>query len=487
MPLRVFITAGEVSGDLHAANLARQLKILRPDVIIEGFGGPAMREAGVVIHHDTVDRAVMGLKAVLRSIEVLRLLGWLKSRYRRQPPDLHICVDSWSMNWLFARQAKLAGVKVLYYIAPQAWASRPGRVRQLHKYVDQLACILPFEEEWFCSRGVNAKFVGHPLFDHLPEKRAPRPPIPADGFVSRPPIIGLIPGSRRGVAKGNLPPLLDVAEIIQRKFPDAEFLIPTTPATHEIATEELKNRPRNYLAVKDGFDEIAPRCDLAITISGTSTLHLASYGVPMIVVYRGSRILWHLLGRWIINLRTYAMVNLLSDSGRHIVPEFIPWFGPPAPVADAALDLLTHPDKLAAQRQSLDSLIARLDKPGASRNVAELAVELMGQMRIPRDAIIIAGKLAKYLLVRRAKDDKSRYLAQAGFDQSNPEMLEAAIRRAIEQSEARFDRANKFGTYYTVRCELVGPSGRKLPVVLVWLYRLDGVYSFITLVPARER
>ena len=375
---RVFITVGEVSGDRNAANLVRELKILRPDLIIEGFGGPAMRDAGVEIHIDTVHRAVMGLRALLRIVEVFFVQRWLRKRYRTIRPDLHVCVDSWSMNWLFARQAKLAGVKVLYYIAPQTWASRPGRVRRLRRYVEQLACIFPFEEEWFRSRDVSAIFVGHPLFDHLAAVRPPRPAIPPDGFASRPPVLALLPGSRSAVARHNLPYLLDVAEIVQRQFPDAQFFIPTTSASQPIAIAQLKRRKklRNCQLVLDGLDDVAPRCDLAVTVSGTSTLHLASYGVPMIVIYRASRILWELFGRWVIHARTFAMVNILS--GTRIVPEFIPWFGPAKEVADAALDLLANPQKLTAQQQSLNALIARLDKPGASRNVAELAMKLMG-------------------------------------------------------------------------------------------------------------
>ena len=239
MPRRVFITVGEVSGDRHAANFVRELRALEPDVIVEGLGGEAMRAAGVAVHQDTVRRSAMGLKAVLRAVEVRSLLKWTGRHFRASPPDLHVCIDSWSMNWHFARLAKGAGARVLYYIAPQAWASRPGRVKRLRRYVDRLACILPFEEEWFRRRGVEATFVGHPLFDHLP---ASRPPPAGEAFSRRPPVIGLLPGSRRGVAKDNFPPLLDVAEHVRRSFPSATFLVPTTRNTHGVVADELSRR-----------------------------------------------------------------------------------------------------------------------------------------------------------------------------------------------------------------------------------------------------
>ncbi|HTW95842.1 MAG TPA: hypothetical protein VMD30_13650 [Tepidisphaeraceae bacterium] len=381
MPRRVFITVGEVSGDRNAANFARELKKLDPDVILEGLGGPAMEAAGVRIYHDTVRKSAMGFRAMLRAWEVHRLLRWTQDHYRRSRPDLHVCVDSWSMNCNFASLAKKNGVNVLYYIAPQAWASREGRVKRLRQSVDRLACILPFEEEWFGSRGVPATFVGHPLFDHLASQE--RRGAPRD-ISLRPPVIGLLPGSRRGVAANNFPSLIDVAREILVQFPQASFLIPTTPNTESIVRDALKTlgpQAAQFTAKLDGFDEMVPACDLCITVSGTATLHVASYNVPMIVVYRGSRILWHLLGRWIIRTRTFALVNVLHTAGTgdrsHLVREFIPWYGQSGPVAQAAIEMLKNPRQLQEQQERLRQLIQPLEKPGASRNVAVMAMALM--------------------------------------------------------------------------------------------------------------
>jgi lipid-A-disaccharide synthase len=374
MPPRVFITVGETSGDAVAADLVRALKQLNPQIIIEGLGGPAMKSAGATIHHDTVAHAAMGLRAFLRAAEVKKLLAWTRDYYRKTPPDLHVCVDSWTMNCNFAKLAKELGKPVLYYVAPQAWASRPGRVKRMKKYIDRLACILPFEEEWFSSRGVPTQFVGHPLFDRLP----PTASHPKE-FSPDAPVIALIPGSRRSIAKNNFPPMLDVAQQIIHAFHNVRFLIPTTDNTDAIIRAELTRRDlSNHFQVElNAFDELIPQCDLALTISGTSTLHVAAHNVPMLVVYRGSRLLWNLLGRWLITARTFAMVNILSGHDQHIVPEFIPWYGSPEPVAHAALEFLRHPAMLTQQRKALAEMIRPLSTAGASKKVAEMAMELM--------------------------------------------------------------------------------------------------------------
>jgi lipid-A-disaccharide synthase len=194
-------------------------------------------------------------------------------------------------------------------------------------------------------------------------------------------VIGLLAGARKTEAQANFPHQLDVAERIRKQFPEARFLIPTTPATDPVVRQALARQPQWTAAAieqsVDAFDAMVPQCDLCITVSGTATLHVAGHGVPMIVVYRGSPVLWHLLGRWLVKTRTYSLVNLLSDFHEHIVPEFIPWYGSNDPVANHAIGMLQSPDKLDEQRRRLRHLLQTLDKPGASMNVAKMAMEMM--------------------------------------------------------------------------------------------------------------
>ena len=379
---RVFITVAEVSGDKHAAQFVRGLRALDPAIEVEGLGGHEMAEAGATIHHETVGAAAMMHHALGRVREVWRLLKWTRAHYAKAPPDLHVCVDSPAMNFHFAKLARSFGVPVLYYIAPQTWAWREGRVRKIRRWVDRVACILPFEEKYFRDHGIRATFVGHPLFDELPGGRDAAAPGNGERFPQRPPVIGLLAGSRRSEATANFPHQLDVARRVLDEFPGATFLAPTTTATDPVARDHLERtatppvRERTTAGVGE-FDRMVPRCDLCLTVSGTATLHVAGWGVPMVVVYRGSPLLWHLVGRWVIRTRRFSLVNLLTDVRHPIVPEFVPWHGSNARVAECVLEMLRHPERLAQQRAKLRHLVRGLDKPGASVNAARIAIEML--------------------------------------------------------------------------------------------------------------
>jgi lipid-A-disaccharide synthase len=370
---RVFITAAEVSGDKHAANFAVALRELMPDIMLEAFGGPALQQAGALIHHDTVTRAAMSWMAVFRAFEFKRLLKRLDRMYRENPPDLHVCVDSSGVNLHFAKIARSHNVPVLYYVAPQLWASRPGRMPKVRERVNRLACIWQFEEEYFGRAGVPATYVGHPLFDQLPRDRVIEV---ANKYPNRPPIVGLLPGSRKSDATHNFSRMIEVAVAIQNAYPEVTFHIPTTPATDEVVRAQAGVLKRAVIQL-NGTDALLPECDIALAKSGTSTLHVAAYGVPMVVVYYGNEWLWKCAGQFIVKTRTFSTVNILAK--RHIVKEFVPWYGPVTETTDLMLDYLKHPEKLLMQRNELIEMLKPIDHPGASKNVAKLAVDLLAK------------------------------------------------------------------------------------------------------------
>lgn len=381
MGRRVIITVAEASADAHAGRLVRELLTLDSSIQVDALGGSKLRDAGATILHETVSKAAMGLKAFTRAAEVRRLLIDTRQRYKKQKPDLHICCDSWTMNKHFAELAKSMGVPVLYYIAPQAWASRESRVKKLAKISDSLACILPFEEKWFRDRGVNATFVGHPLFDELKIDWTRFDPHLSRDFTNHPPTIALPCGSRAGVARANFPRQLEVARLIRKEFPTSKFIVPTTEQTHDVVMSFLDGVDF-VSARRDSFDELIPMCDLAITTSGTATLHIAAHGVPMIIVYAGHPVLWHSFGKYMIRTRTFGLVNLLANDGvddpsKHICPEFIPWYGSIDPVANRAIGMLKNPSDLSGQKSKMKPMIERIARSGASNRVARMALELM--------------------------------------------------------------------------------------------------------------
>jgi lipid-A-disaccharide synthase len=283
--------------------------------------------------------------------------------------------------------ARSVGVPVLYYIAPQLWASREYRIKKVQRFVNRVACILPFEEAYYRGFGVDATFVGHPLFDELPKNRTTAPQ-PVEFTPQRPPMIGLMPGSRRAEVRANFPHMLYVLKRIREKYPGVVVEIPTTPPTHDLV-QRLAAGHGPIRIEPNAIDAMAPQWDFCLAKSGTTTLHLAAYGVPMIVVYRVTKLAWHLVGRWVVKTPSVAMVNILAQrsaqqNGRppqRIVPEIMPWNGSDEPVAQLAIELLQNVTQRLEQRNNLLEVAAPLDHSGASLRTAQIAINMMQQSR----------------------------------------------------------------------------------------------------------
>lgn len=370
----IFITAGEASGDQHVAALAVSLRKIFPNCRMRGLGGMLSEANGVKLIAETTSSAAMGLAAAGKALQVM---GWLKAAERScstDKPDLFICVDSWSMNRHFADLGKRLGVPVLYFVAPQAWGWRPGRVKKMRQCIDHLACLLPFEEAWYRERGVKATYVGHPLFDKLAVPSA----LPKAALGGRGPVVGLLPGSRKSEAAGNWPRLKRVGQMLAQRHAGIRFLVPTTQSTDTIVRSDVLEGAE---IKQDAFDQMVPQCDVVVTVSGTATLHVALHGVPMVIVYRGNPVLWHGIGRWVIPTRTFGLINLLAGNSprptSHLMPEFVPWYGSVQPVADLVSRWLDNAEERQQLRSRLVEVIAKIHKPGATDRVANIAAELI--------------------------------------------------------------------------------------------------------------
>ncbi len=396
---RIFISAAEQSADEHAAALIRAFGAQHPDAAFVGLAGPAMRAAGCECFHDMTTRSAMALAAFRRAPEALRLLHRLKSHLREGGYDAAVMVDSPTLNLPIARLCRLAGVPVMYYIAPQTWAWAAWRNRRIRRRVNRVACIWPFEETWFRECGIPALYVGHPSFDRLLAAPIDEQCV-AELRRLGPPVITLLPGSRRHVVQEVLPGQLEVATALRKRFPRAFFLV--VPANEEVreliepmvAASRLGRAVRVLwpgsaaggdgaaLAERLAKDRAAAirAAEIVLVASGTVTLEVAFHGTPMIVMYNSSRLGYELIGRWLISTPHLSIPNILA--GRRVVPEFMPYYRTVDPIIAAAVEWLATPGSLDRVRRELAELIQPMVRPGAAANAAGELAAMLAECRV---------------------------------------------------------------------------------------------------------
>jgi lipid-A-disaccharide synthase len=372
-PRCVMIVAGEASGDLHGANLVRALRREAPGLFVCGIGGDRLRAEGVRILLDASRLAVVGITEVLAKLpavwEALRLAKKLLQSLR---PDLLILIDFPDFNLRVARMAKKCGVPVLYYVSPQIWAWRRGRVQTIKQRVDHMAVILPFEAGFYQSHGVPVTFVGHPLLDVW----GSAPPPPPAGLVASP-VVGLLPGSREGEIQRLLPVMLQAARRLETQFGTIRFLVSVAPTVNREQVGGILQRfpGRAPIAVvAGGIEPILRGCHLVLAASGTVTLEAAIGGMPMVIVYKVSPLSYR-IGKALIRVKHISLVNLIA--GRELVPELIQDQANPVNIAAAAAKMLADPRQLATLRTELLKIRSLLGGGGASGRVAAIALGLL--------------------------------------------------------------------------------------------------------------
>ena len=317
--MKILVSAGEASGDRYSAQLVERLRERLPQAEFFGCAGQRLREAGVRPVIRAEELAVVGIFEVARDIP--RIYG----RFRRlaaaavaEKPALAVLTDSPDFNLRLAKKLRRAGIPVVYYVAPQAWAWRRGRVRLLRESVDHLLCIFPFEEEFFRRHGVETTFVGHPLYGSLQPTLSRQEFCRRHGLAPEKPLIALLPGSRRGEASRHLGPVLDAVARLARQRP-MNFVLPASTTTGREFFAQRISDPA--VQVIEGETENAlANADLALVASGSATVEAALLGVPMVVFYRVTAASW-MVGRMMVDVPFYSMVNLLAQ--RKIVPELI--------------------------------------------------------------------------------------------------------------------------------------------------------------------
>lgn len=372
---KIFVSAAEPSGDQHAAGLIGAIRALYPQAVFFGIAGPRMRAAGCEAIEDWTSRSAMLAGAIRLVRQAFRLFSRIGKLLKTQPADLVIVVDSPTLNLPIAKKAKAAGCPVLYYIAPQLWAWAPWRIRRVRRRVDRIACLLPFEEDYFSSRGVPARYVGHPLMEQL-QAVAPDPAA-VESFRARGrPVVACLPGSRGHVIQEVLPGQIEVARAIAAGHSEAFFLF---SAASETAAATLKSTlgPEKFrYSVEIARNaEVLSAADLALCASGTATLEVAYHRVPMVIMYNGSRWGYQLIARWLIRTPYLSLVNILA--GRRIVPEFMPYYRSTEPIAAEALDLLANGPRRERMKADLGAIITALGTASAAEGAARIAAEML--------------------------------------------------------------------------------------------------------------
>ena len=373
---RILIVAGEASGDLHAACVVQELLRRAPHLTVEGIGGDRMREAGVRLHAHSNDLAVVGLAEVaVRLPALLRAYRSMTRLLRDTPPDLLMLVDFPDFNLLLARRAYRQRVPVLYFISPQVWAWRTGRVRSIARLVRRLLVIFPFEEAFYREWGVQALYVGHPLLDRLsppPTMDDARRHLGLDRAAS---VVGLLPGSRIGEITRHLPLLLRATRRLEGSRPDLRVIIAAAEGIPlDLISSYLRQEGSSARVVQGRTHEVIAASDLILVASGTATLEAAIIGTPMVIVYRLAFISW-LLGRWLIRVPYIGMANLVA--GEPIAPELIQFQATPERIADEARRLLESPERRRWMQQRLREVRDRLGPPGAAARAAEAILEVL--------------------------------------------------------------------------------------------------------------
>jgi len=380
---RLLVSCGEASGDLYAGALTRELHALADDVVVSGLGGPQLAAAGGLLIDDYRDIAVTGLtEAIAKVPRSFAALRRLVASARRERVDAAVMIDFPDFNFRLARRLKRLGIPIIYYVSPQIWAWRSGRIATLRAIVDRVLVIFPFEEQIYREAGVPVEFVGHPLVDLAQASDAREPFLRRHGLSVTAPTVAILPGSRPNELARIFPDLARAAARVKAQVPAAQFVIARAPNLDDRLFAHAQALVP-MIVVSGETDNVLAASDVAMVASGTATVQAALHGTPMVIVYRVSRATYF-LGRRLVKLDTFGMVNLIA--GERIVPELIQDAFTPEGAAAEAVSLLTDRQRIAAMRDGYERMRKRLGGPGASRRAAA-AILNISHRRLRSDGV----------------------------------------------------------------------------------------------------
>jgi lipid-A-disaccharide synthase len=373
---KILIIAGEASGDLHGSNLVKALKEQDPSLDIYGVGSRNMREAGVRMLADASSISVVGATEVLTHIgAIYGVYAKLKRFLREERPDLLILIDFPDFNIMTGKAARKLGIPVLYYISPQVWAWRKGRINTIAKLVRSILVVFPFEVDLYRPTGIDVRFVGHPLADVVASKYTREEARSQLGLAQDRRTIAILPGSRRKEIMHLLPDLLRAAGIIRERFPDVQFALPVAPTLERSFVKRFVDESGVPVTVIDGrVYDVLRASDAAMVTSGTATLETGLMAIPMVIAYRASR-LTYWIGRLLVSVKNFGLVNIVA--GRTVVPELLQDEATPERIAEEIGAILADPEKHRRITEELVRVRKVLGEGGASRRAAAVVLELL--------------------------------------------------------------------------------------------------------------
>ena len=374
---RILISAGEASGDLYAGAVTRGIKQLNPEAEVFGMGGDCLREAGGEVLFDIKDHSLMGFVEVLKKLpDVWKLRNAFIDLMEKRKPDVLLTIDYPGFNMRLAKLAKERGINVVYFIAPQVWAWRPGRAADVAKVTDKIACIFPFECDFYKSYGANIEFIGHPLVDTVKPSLSRKEAEELAGKRTGHPLILLMPGSREMEIQRLLPVMLGAAKILKQKRPELDFAIPRAATIAKgILEDSVRQAGLNIRLIEGHNYDVMSVADLAIVTSGTVTLEAAMCGLGCEILYKSSPVSFWIAKR-VVKIPNIGLPNIVA--GRQIEPELLQDDCTPDKIASTALELL-EPERFAQLQRDLLEVKEKLGEPGAVKRVAELVLRMAGQ------------------------------------------------------------------------------------------------------------
>ncbi|MDF2867379.1 MAG: lpxB [Gammaproteobacteria bacterium] len=373
---RILIVAGEASGDLHGAKLVREIRQDNPLCSFVGIGGTQLAAAGMEIIVNSDQLAVVGLSEVLAHLSViLGALKEVKQAMLNQRPDLVILIDFPDFNFRVAKTAKKLGIKVLYYISPQLWAWRSGRIKTIKRYVDHMAVVFPFEVSLYQSKHVPVTFVGHPLTNSVASTLSISDARQAFNLQPHQYSIALIPGSRKAEIHRLLPVMLATAKLLKMKYPDIQFILPIAPSIAEDMLEPyLAQLDFEIKVVKQRIYDVMQACNAAITASGTVTLEAALMELPIVVIYKISWFSYQ-LAKLLINIPYISLTNIVAE--QRVVPELIQAAANPEKIAGEIDKILQDTSYALRIKAELAKIKAKLLSNAGEQSIAKLALTML--------------------------------------------------------------------------------------------------------------